>query len=65
MPVVTLNTTGARALKPASALRDKAEDEPVHWDSKVDKFDKRLEFVRRQRARGDLSITEEEVRDVS
>ena len=65
MPVVSLNTTGTRPLKSAAALKDKGDEEPVHEDSKIDKFDKRLVIVRRQRERGDLSISEAEVRDVS
>ena len=65
MPVIGLNTTGARAVKSGAALRGKGDDEPVHWDSKVDKFDKRLQIVRGQRAKGDDRITEEEGRDVS
>ena len=63
--VAAVVEVSADLLKRVTALRDKADDEPVHWDSKVDKFDKRLEFVRRQRARGDESISVEEVRDVS
>jgi len=77
MPVVSVNTSGARPLKPSRvkkrfeedgvgdgtrALRD---DAPVHYDSKVDKFNKRLQLVRRQIEQGDSSVTEKEVRDLS
>ena len=65
MPTVSLNTSGTRPLKSYKDLKDKGDDVPVHWDSKVDKFNQRLWFVRRQRDRGDLIISEAEVRDVS
>ena len=65
MPVVSLNTAGTRPLKSARELRDKGEEEPVHYDSRVDKFNKRLQLVRKQRAAGVLNVTEEEVRDLS
>lgn len=66
MPIISLNTSGARPLKAWKDTRgaDK-EDEPVHYDSRVDKFNKRLQLVRRQRDLRDDSITEEEVRNVS
>ncbi len=65
MPVASLPTSGHRALKSAAHLKDKGEEEPVTWDSKIDHFDKRLSIVRKQREQGDLSIAEEEIRDVS
>ena len=65
MPDVSLNTTGTRPLKVWRELKDKGPEELAHHDSKVDKFDKRLVLVRKQRERGDLSVAEEEVRDVS
>ena len=65
MPVVSLNTSGSRPLKSKAAMREAGEDEPVHYESRVDKFDKRLELVRRQREKGHLDVTEEEIRDVS
>ena len=65
MPVVSLNTSGTRPLKSAKELKDAPDTAYVHHDSKIDKFDKRLEIVEKQRARGDLSIAVEEVRDVS
>ena len=67
MPVVSLNTTGARPLKTGAALKDLKADEPVHWDSRVDRFDKRLQLVRKQFA-GQLDKLNEweyKVRDVS
>ena len=48
MPVVSVNTSGARPLKTGSALQGLRPDDPVHWDSRVDRFDKRLQLVRRQ-----------------
>ena len=65
LPVASLPTSGHRALKSAAHLKDKGEEEPVTWDSKIDHFDKRLSIVRKQRELGDLSIAEEEIRDVS
>ena len=59
MPVVSLNTTGARPLKSAFEMKGAGEDEPVHYDSRVEKFNKRLQLVRQQRAKGDMSVTEE------
>ena len=47
MDVVSLNTWGTRALKTAQQLaEDPGEDVALTWDSKVDKFDKRLAMVR-------------------
>ena len=65
MPVVSLNIAGARLLKSYQTLKDADEDAPVHYDSRVDKFNKRLHLVRKQRGMGDESITEDEVRHVS
>ena len=48
MPVVTLNTSGARALKSRDVLKDASPNTPVHYDSKLDKFDNRLQIFRRQ-----------------
>ena len=65
MAIIGLNTSGSRPLKTASVLKGKSDDEPVHYDSRVDKFNKRLQLVRAQRARGALDVTESEIRDVS
>ena len=65
MPVISLSTSGSRPLKTAAQMIGKGDDEPVHYDSRVDKFNKRLQLVRQQRARGDASVTEEEIRDTS
>ena len=43
--VVSLNTSGARALKSRQQLRDAKDDAPATWDSKVDKFDNRRALV--------------------
>ena len=66
MPIVSLNTTGTRPLKRREHLlgADK-EDEPVHYYSRADKFDQRLQLVRAQWEKGDRSVTPEEVRHVS
>ena len=37
----------------------------MHYDSRVDKFNKRLQLVRKQRGNGDESIAEEDVRALS
>ena len=67
LPVVTLNTSGARALKPRAALKDKPAETPVHYDSKLDKFDKRFEIFSRQflHKSDELKIVLESVKDVS
>ena len=52
LETVTLNTTGARAAKTNAQLRDAGDDEPVTHESKVDKFDKRLQVLNRT-AKGD------------
>ena len=47
LPVESLNTTGARAYKSGKALETAQERGlALTWDSKVDKFDKRLALVR-------------------
>ena len=45
MPVVSLNTGGSRPLKSNAAMKDAPDDAPVHYDSKVDKFNKRKQLV--------------------
>ena len=66
-PVVSLNTSGTRPLKTWDVLREAGSEAPVHEDSKVDKFNKRLQIVRQQFARDEdrrLQF-EREIRDVS
>ena len=46
LPTVTLNTFGTRALKPGHVTAQQRDHEPVVYDSKVDKFDKRLTLFR-------------------
>ena len=41
LPVVTLNSSGARAMKQGTALANAKSDALVHYDSKIDKFDQR------------------------
>ena len=70
MPVVALNTLGSRRWKTAAEMESGGggDDAPVSWDSKVDKFDKRLALVRKQFAKdGPLVLAEMEasVRETS
>ena len=65
MPAVSLNTAGTRPLKAAQEMRLKGDDETVHHDSRVDRFNKRLQLVRKQRGDGHLKVSEVEVRDLS
>ena len=65
MPVVSLNTSGSQPLKSAQEMRLKGDHEPVHHDSRVGKFNKRLQLVRKQRHAGHLEVSEAEVRDLS
>jgi len=48
MPVVSLNTTGTRALKTVAQMQNAGPDAEISWRSKVDKFDERLCLLRRQ-----------------
>ena len=50
--VVSLNTSGARALKSRQQLRDAKGDAPATWDSKVDKFDNRRALVLEKQPKG-------------
>ena len=54
-------------MKSHKALKDAPADEPVHWDSKVDKFNKRRQLVRKQFESDpkECAKWEREVRDVS
>ena len=45
LPVVSLNIGGTCALKPREALKDASLDAPVHYDSKLDKLDRRREHM--------------------
>ena len=65
MPIVSLNTSGARPLKKREELKTAGDDAPIHYDSRCDKFDKRLEMVKKQRVAGYKEVSEEEIRDVS
>ena len=68
LPVVSVNTFGARRLKTVEEMKGADAAAPVAWDSKVDKFDKRLALVRAQFARARAGICEQweaDVRDVS
>ena len=70
MPVVSLNTLGSRCMKTFAQMeRDGGgEEAAVSWESKVDKFDKRLALVRKQYERAgahQLAAMEAEVRDLS
>ena len=66
MPTITLNTYGTRALKPSYVTAKQSDNESVVYDSKIDKFDKRLALFREhggQTKRSDIS--EAELRDLS
>jgi hypothetical protein len=68
MPIISLNTGGARPLKSRAALKEAGPEAPVHYDSRVDRFDQRLKLVRKQSkdVPGDAGEHFEwEVRDVS
>ena len=41
------------------------ENEPVHYDSRVDKFNKRMELVQTQWDKGDTSVLPAEVKNLS
>ena len=66
LPTVSLNTYGTRALKPGKVINEQDDDQPINYDSRVDKFDKRLELVRKQnKGLKNPVVTEEEIRDLS
>ena len=66
LPTVSLNTYGTKLLKPQHVVAAQGEDEPITYDSKVDKFNKRLAILRAQnRGVRNPGITEAEIRDVS
>jgi len=65
MPVVILNNSGSRFFKSWNFLKSADPNEPVHYDSRVDKFNKRMQFVRRQFKGEELKKWEEDIRDVS
>ena len=66
MPVVSLNTSGVSPVKPWIDLRGpESEDKPVHYDSRVAKFDKRKKMVKDQIDRNDNSVTLAEVEHLS
>jgi hypothetical protein len=68
MPVVSLNMRGSRNIKRPSELQGASDDAPLTWDSKVDKFDKRLSSMRkvaRPRRDDGSSVSELEIRAVS
>ena len=45
---VSRNTSGARVLRSRKQVREGEGDAPVAWDSKLDKFDKRMGLVLKQ-----------------
>ncbi len=66
LPTVALNTYGTRALKPGKVIAEQGDDQPISYDSKVEKFDRRLEILRKQnRGLREPAIAEAEIRDVS
>ena len=52
MPVISLNTAGAQPFRCYQELKDADGDAVVHYESRVDKFNKRLELLRKHRANG-------------
>ena len=48
---VSLNTAGARVLRPMRQIQEGADDAPVTWDSKVDKFDDRWKLVEEKQSK--------------
>jgi len=48
---VSLNTAGARVLRPMRQIQEGADDAPVTWDSKVDKFDDRWQVVEEKQSK--------------
>ena len=50
---VSLNTSGARVLRPRKLISEAEDDAPVTWDSKLDKFDKRQELLLKQQSKRD------------
>jgi hypothetical protein len=68
LQVDVLNTQGSRVLKSGAYLANLRDGERVVWDSQLDKFDKRLELLRRGwqgRRHEDRRTMEERIRDVS
>ena len=66
MDTVPLNTTGARRMKNDAELKNAGDDDAVHWDSKVDKFNKRHELLNRMsKGRSAVSAMANELRHMS
>jgi len=57
MPIVSLNTSGVSPIRPWTELKGpENDDKPVHYDSRVAKFDKRCRMVQDQWDSGDMSV---------
>ena len=65
MPVVSLNTSGSRPLKPTRMTKYLGDGESLHYDSKVDKFNKRLELVTKQISDGIKDVSAAELQHLS
>jgi hypothetical protein len=66
MPVVSLNTSGVSPIKPWYEMKGRAnEDKPVHYDSRVAKFDKRKRLLQGQLDRGDVAVQLTDVQNLS
>jgi len=48
LPVVSLNTTGTRALKSSAVMSKAGPDDEIAYSSKIDRFDERLGLLRKQ-----------------
>jgi len=64
LPVISLNTTGARAVKTQAQLANAGPDTPVVHDSKVDHFDGRLARMRRTHAKATAELRKLREREV-
>ena len=70
MPVISLNTLGSRRMKTAAEMEHQGggDEAVVSWESKIDKFDKRLALVRKQYQKAGAAKgaeVEAQIRDVS
>ena len=46
LPTVSLNTYGTKTLKPHHVVAAQGEDEPITYDSKVDKFTRSVQLTK-------------------
>ena len=68
LPIISLNTSGTRAVKTEKQLASAGPGDTWVWESKVDHFDRRLARARKTHARADADVRamkEKEVRCLS